>query len=306
MIKTILLALDGSETSEKALPVAAGLARRAKAHLVAAHALDFINTEYTRGKASDWLNENAEDRASNYLDAVAEFTEKTFGVHMSTRIGEGAAVHGLLEQSDAVNADLIVMASHGYGGFTRFWLGSVADRVVRHGHTSVLVVHATEDDTHTPVSDAPFSHILVPLDGSEISEQALGVAAEIARLDGARITLLRVVSHVLAPALTLSPVPLMNLTPMVSAAELEAQMQEYLDELSGRVELNGLNVTRLVRTASLSIAQEILNVVERTGVDLIVMPTHGRGGVSRFMIGSVADKVIRGATVPVLVHKETA
>jgi nucleotide-binding universal stress UspA family protein len=290
MYKDIIVALDGSAASERALPVAAGLARRAGASLTAVHALDYINIEYERcpDPVDSW-SECTYDRALWYLDLLSAEVREKWHVQMKTALVEAEADTALLHMPPANRADLLVMTTHGRGPFDRFWLGSVADRVVRVASCPVLLLNpATIADGMR--DDRPFAHVLVPVDGSGGSERALAFAADLARTNGARLTLL----HVEAPSL----VPALH---DVSFGSTHGD--GYLPGLakSWRHVCPAVEVETIQATGQT--AAHIVDYAARHDVDLIALPTHGRGRLHRFMIGSVADKVIRTSHVPVLVVK---
>jgi nucleotide-binding universal stress UspA family protein len=139
-----------------------------------------------------------------------------------------------------------------------------------------------------------YKHILVPLDGSELAELALADAFSLAQLNEAEVVLLQVISpfdYIVG-----------DTTPMVFADELVKAHQDaalhYLEEITGRKECRNLRVRLAVATGTP--AETIIDYAHREPIDLIVMATHGRSGLRRWVYGSVADKVLRGADVPVL------
>ena len=142
-----------------------------------------------------------------------------------------------------------------------------------------------------------YKHILVPLDGSELAELALVDAFSLAHLNGAEITLLQVIS----------PFDYMvgDAAPMVFTDELVKAHQDaalhYLEEITGREECRNLRVHLAIEIGTP--AETIIDYAQREPVDLIVMATHGRSGLRRWVYGSVADKVVRGASVPVLLYR---
>lgn len=139
-----------------------------------------------------------------------------------------------------------------------------------------------------------YAKLLVPLDGSELAEAALPHAEQVAHHFSAEIILLRVVVSpyaVVAPDLVLA-------TPGLNMAELAAHAQRYLDQVADRLRDRGLNVRTVVTEGP--VAEVIIEHAEALGTDLIVMSTHGRGGISRWVYGSVAERVLQGAPCPVL------
>lgn len=141
-----------------------------------------------------------------------------------------------------------------------------------------------------------FHKILVPLDGSELSESAIPAALEVARRFGASLVLFR--AAVLPEHLMISPVPLAPSAYTHLQDEIVTGTREYLDAAKARLAGEGVPVeTGLV---SGDAATQILEFAETQGVDLIVMCTHGRSGFQRWLFGSVAEKVMRHSACPVL------
>lgn len=291
MYRNIIVPLDGSVAAEEALPVAAGIARRSGSKMTVVHALDFTRADYPGiPETPDSVGENLYDRAAHYLDTVANHVRTTWKVAVDTVLIETDPHTALAHSVPANHADLIVMTTHGRGPFERFWLGSVADRLVREAYGQVLLVRP---GTHADAAhaDQPYAHILVSVDGSENSERAVPLAAELARVSAARITLL----HVATPVLVGAPLD-------AETADAD-ESRDYLERLANGVRL----VCRDVHTETIHtpgpVAMQILDYAKQNGVDLIAIATHGNGCVHRFLIGSVADKIIRASDVPVLVVK---
>jgi nucleotide-binding universal stress UspA family protein len=190
------------------------------------------------------------------------------------------------------------MATHARGGLSRAWLGSVADALVRRGTVPMLLVRPRDERIVTSVL---FRHILVPVDGSALAEDILPLAQTLATLSGAQLTLLRVIAPQRAIARP-APVTRVNAKYM---AEQEAEAVRYLATVSARMTAAGPR-TETTTVVAENPARAILGYAIDHDVDLIAMSTHGLGGVKRFMIGSVADKVLRGAPIPVLLTRLTA
>jgi nucleotide-binding universal stress UspA family protein len=140
--------------------------------------------------------------------------------------------------------------------------------------------------------------VLIPLDGSPEGEEAVEHAVAVARDPGVELVL----AHVVVPVVSLTePVA----QAFVHETELESAAASYLEDVAGRLRARGLAVdTRILRHSQPSRA--ILSCAEEVGADLIAMETHGRGGLTQLLMGSVADKVVRAAPVPVLLHRPRA
>jgi nucleotide-binding universal stress UspA family protein len=282
MFRTILVPLDGSSFAEHALPWALSIARRAPASLdlVRGHVLYALLEP-----ASSWVPydpaTDAEHRyeEQRYLDDTARRLAAVAPVATSTAVVLGLEADGILDYLDAGNADLVVMATHGRGPLGRLIFGSVADCVVRCSTTPVLLIHAREPAPEL-LPEPVVRRVLIPLDGSALAEQVLGPAADLAQVLEAPCELLRVIDP--------------------TDGEVEQEAEAYLKSVAARLRDHGLRVaTRVVagRNAAGSILAEV------RGDDVIALATHGRGGIGRILLGSVADRVIRTATCPVLVYR---
>jgi nucleotide-binding universal stress UspA family protein len=198
--------------------------------------------------------------------------------------------------------DLVVMTTHGHGGVERAWLGSVADQLIRSLNVPVLALRASERGSLTEtVPSVP--EILVPLDGSPLGEAVLEYAAAMARLWGTGLSLVRIVQPVFLstdPALPFPSAYDQELTDLERAAALR-----YLEEICRWLEQQGVKARATILLGG-PIANDILNLARPGQVSLLALATHGRGGIGRLTLGSVADKLVRGADVPVLVVRPKA
>ena len=301
MFQNILVPLDGSPFAESALPLASRLAKSAQArlHLVLAHqpAQVLVGVGEMMAMPGD-LNEALQAHETGYLSQTADrMVQRGFGP-VESHEAVGLAGPELCDEAGRLGADLIVMATHGRGGIRRFWLGSVADYVVRHLATPVLVVHPGREGE--AVEDRPIRSILVALDLSADSEAILGPVVALAQVTQAHVTLLHAVpsyEKMDAPAL---PFPMPKNPAQLGRYQLEAQRS--LDGIAARLRERGLSVAARLATGT-SPATTLLEALEEDRYDLIALTTHGAGGVRRLLVGSVADKVIRRAAKPVLVMR---
>ena len=301
MFQNILVPLDGSRFAEHALPLATRLARsaRARLHLALAHrpVPALVGVGEMMALPGD-LNEELKAREAGYLSDTAERIVSEGVGSVEYHEGEGLAGPELCEQATDLRADLIVMATHGRGGMRRFWLGSVADYLVRHLPTPVLLVHPGRDEER--LDDPAIRGILVALDLSADSEAILEPVTALALVTQAHVTLVHAVGgyeSLESPAL---PFPLPK-NP-VSLLQDQAEAQRRLDQLAARLRDRGLSVSARLVTGT-GAAASLLETLEEYHYDLLALTTHGAGGVRRLLLGSVADKVIRRATKPVLVMR---
>lgn len=308
-IQTILVPLDGSELAEQAIPLAVALARASGAALHLTHVfVPYAERSDMPGMiaANAEFERRLEEERREYLRSVAErvtqqLPGQVYGDAVRTRAIRSpysetvAVVDRLRRVAASLRPELIVMATHARGGVGRAWLGSVADALIRRVNVPTLLVHPRDDAA--PASSLP-RHILVPLDGSELAERSIELAARLAVLGDARVSLLRVVIPQLA-IMTPSAVMQFNIELL---QQRESEARSYLARVAGQLGPAVRSVETSV-VVSENPAREILEWAREHGVELIAMSTHGRSGVRRFMLGSVADKVVRGAQVPVLLTR---
>jgi nucleotide-binding universal stress UspA family protein len=200
------------------------------------------------------------------------------------------------------------MTTHGRGPLARFWLGSVADELVRNSSVPLLLVRPGDHPVNL-AREPVLKRILLPLDGSPLAEQILEPAIALGTLMDADYTLLRVLKPVLPVSYQISGNSMAQMADSVIAQidqihqQLQKEAQDYLDfVIRERLSNRSLPVrTRLALDHHPAAA--ILQEARSWGSDCIALETHGRRGLSRLFLGSVADKVIRGSSVPVLVHR---
>jgi nucleotide-binding universal stress UspA family protein len=214
-------------------------------------------------------------------------------VEVWANVLEGAVADGLVAHARFVKSSLIVLTSHGRGPFSRFWLGSIADEMLRRGPVPLLVQRPTENGLPPIDRDWRPRQILIPLDGSPWSEAIIGPAIELARLMEAGITLL----HVVEPIPVLFPDgPVLEVDKVLQ--EVKTKARTNLELIAERLRKDGISVlTRLA--CDTRVATAILE--ESCAFDLMALATHGRSTLARVVLGSVADKLVRGAEGPVLV-----
>jgi len=292
MLKTILLPLDGSPLAERALSYAAVLARRCEATVVLVEAvLAHTFPGVDPGEAQTEVTTGAE----RYLDTAAGRLSAD-GIVTETHVYYDHPVHAILDAATRRQADLIVMSTHGRGGLSRMLYGSVADQILRRATIPVLLVPSIVE--HAWPADGPVS-LLVPLDGSELATQALQSTELLTEAFGSRVTLLRVVQPV--------PYPLYGegyaYVPYDEDAEV-ADARRYLDGQAARLVERGVCVTTDVAVGEP--ARAIGESARAQDVDVVVMATHGHGGLSRLILGSVATATLRHTTAPLLLVRPAA
>jgi nucleotide-binding universal stress UspA family protein len=299
-METILVPLDGSPFGEHALPAALAIARRRPTRIALAHVHQLIIPTIAAAEAPMFdptPDELMRQQETAYLEDVSRRLGAIWDGPITRTLLEVPVADSLAYHADLIGASLIVLSTHGRGGVARAWLGSVADRLIRLSSVPTLVVRPGPDApdlTHEP----SMRHILIPLDGSALAEQAIELAMGIGRLTQAHYTLVQVVEPVLRSFLIGGAEPTVDVEAEAAAWK---QASEYLDSVATRIRDQGHTVWSEARIGNPAAA--ILESAAVNGADLIAMTTHGRGGVARLLMGSVADKVLRSATVPMLISR---
>jgi nucleotide-binding universal stress UspA family protein len=298
MFRTILVPLDGSSFAEQALPWALSLARRAGANLdlVQVHVPYVVKDPTPRGIPYDpALEDKSKRQVQLYLASTAKWVGAMAAVPMTTAVMAAQEVDGILERLQAHPAHLIVMTTHGRGALGRFFLGGIADALLRRVKVPLLLVRPREP-APTLIPEPVTQDFLIPLDGSALAEQILEPALELARLMDARCTLLRLVE--IRSSLPDAPPGSSGPTGEVHVEEAQA----YLARVARRLRERGRPIQTEVVLAR-NVPDTILEQARRHGGAVIALATHGRGGIGRMLLGSVADKVIQGAAMPVMVYR---
>ncbi len=301
MIKSILIPLDGSPFSEQALPWAACLAKGLGAHLELVRVHDPVppwtiaSEGAVAATAVDPAIRSAEEQ---YLaNSVARLEEGGFA-HVTCRLLDGEVVEQVARHAEDNAFGLVVLATHGRGALSRLWLGSVSDALVRRLTMPLLLIRPTEG-TAIPRAER-FRKILVALDGSAESESAIGPALALAHPSRCEVVLVRVVPPV--PIAGDAGMPAVPLVDEGLTEALTAQATTQVEAVAARLRSPTVAVsTRVV--VEPGVAQAILHEASLAGAELMALATHGARGVRRMVLGSVADKVLRGADRPVLLTR---
>jgi nucleotide-binding universal stress UspA family protein len=296
--RSIAVPLDGSKLAEQALPVAAAIAQaaRARLRLVLVHQLPPPPADQASAKLYVSVEVAVRKSQRAYLRGLATRLGETWGIKVTTVSPTGPVAETLTDWIHEAEPDLVVMTTHGRGAIGRALLGSVADRLVRTLEVPIILLRPEAEAPAQPSGWSPRG-IVVGLDGSRLSEAALPPALELARLFRAPVTLLQVIVPL---AVGVDP-PLAFPTGFDErlTEALRGQAQDYLDSLAGSLRKDGIEVSGVARI-SWNAAGALLELApEHAG--LLAIATHGRGGLKRLVVGSVADKLVRGAQVPVLV-----
>ena len=280
--KRILCPLDFSEASSHAFQYAKAFAECFNAELVLLHVTPNVTEAYT-ALMPDFSMYGFESEKKEIVERLEEFTQDRNG-KLKKIVRFGTAYREILDYAREEDFDLIILGAKGRSNFERLFLGSTSEKVVRASHIPVLTVHPKP-------RGLPIKRILVPIDFSPLSFAALPLVAAIAKRFKAAIYLLHVVEigH-------------------QEDASSQARHYEYFERLKGKLadqwelpqEFEKIETNKFIRHHVGSAGYGILEFAQDWDVDLIAMTTHGRSGLSKVLMGSVTEKVIRIAPYPVL------
>jgi nucleotide-binding universal stress UspA family protein len=284
MFNKVLVTLDGSPLAEAVLPWVPVITEAASSREVTLfNVIEEASPEQLR-VAEGYLKSQADRLTKQALERGVSAPEMHVLSARSPIVGVASTILKFAEDS---GIDLILMSTHGRSGFDRWSMGSVAEKLLKGADIPIFLVRSTETAAMVP---AQLRRILAPVDGSPLAEQAMPHVEQLARSAGAEITLL----YVEAP-----PEPGVDHGPSATAqAQRRKGLLAYMGTLLPGLAEAGLQVKRQIRMGHP--AEEIINEVERSDADLVVMSSHGRTGIARATLGSVADRVLRTSPVPVL------
>jgi nucleotide-binding universal stress UspA family protein len=272
MFERILVPLDGSALAEAVLTPLAPLARRTGALLLP---LRVYRADVSSRMDSSALTLDRRQEAEAYIARMEDYLAAD-GLESRGLVRFGDAAETILDTAEEENASLIALSTHGRSGLSRWVYGSVAEKVLRASRRPVLVVRSFVAASATPVTK-PFGTILLPTDGSACAESVVPAVAALARRFGSRVVVLRVLEE---------------------DGERETAA-DAVQSVTARLAAEGVDgVVALKRGDP---AGQILDACPTYDVDLLAMGTHGRTGPSRWIFGSVTEKVLRAAPIPLLV-----
>ena len=301
MFQSLLVLLDGSHFSERSLPLAEALARASggTVHLVHVH-VPHTPDHFLSHTQFHYEGLDLEQYEARHLREETEYLEGVKArldpaVAVQTALLEGQVAEVVAAHAVQVGADLVLITTHGHTGVSRMWLGSVADALIRLTHLPLLVIHPAKGE-HVPADVVGFRHIMVALDGSELSTRILRPAAALAEASGAVVTLVHVVGS--AAGLGTGAPPLLP----GATGKASERAREYLESQAAGLRERGLTVHVHVE-AHESPGRALAAIADKLEANAIALATHGYGGLKRALLGSVADKVLRSSSLPLLVQR---
>jgi nucleotide-binding universal stress UspA family protein len=294
MYKQMLIPLDGSNVSEQVLPYARSLARKLNLPVELLAVVDVVGL--VASLPADEKS-NVESLIADTWRGSAVFLErisKTFPeVSVKCAVEKGRPGEVLIEKAAADSGTLIAMATHGRSGIDRWLLGSVAEKVLHGTRNPLLLVRATKSGESD--GEAILKRVIVPLDGSLLAEKALPHATVLAKTMNLELMLFRAYTLTQIISTYDDYIPDWNKLEALSKGEATS----YLDQKVRELKQNGLtHISPLVLEGEA--AQQIIDLAKRTANSLVVICSHGRSGVGRWVLGSVAERVVRHSVGPVL------
>ncbi len=293
-VKKVLHPTDFSDASDRALPHALELAGRFGAELTLIH----VRTLFAGEGSAEELSQFDPDEYAEFLEKELQKTSgrvKTDRPARTVLKHSVSAASAILEFSEEGGSDLIVMGTHGRSALGRFFLGSVAEKVVRHSSVPVLTVSPNREGYR---DNPKYSRILAAFDFSEHSKNAVVRAREIAEVYGAQLQILYVVEQGIHPGYyeawreqVASEVP-----------QIAAEARSSITATLGEDALDNVDVFVEVGGGDGRVHREITEFALGSGVDLIVMGTYGLSGVEHILLGSTTERVLRSAPCPVLAY----
>ncbi len=314
MLKRILVPLDGSECAERALTLAAQLARGSDGELLIVRVVSLPPMRLAPygepAQIALALIAQARQDAEDYLEKVAQ-RPLLQGIPVQARTIEGHVTTDILNTARDEHCDIIVISTHGYSGFNRWRLGRVAAHVARHAPVPALIVPARDVELSAPGAYEDM-RVLVALDGSELAEAAIAPALDVAHSlappEQITIHLLEVVEF-FAVMMADTAVTTRESPPSSPAIGAEEQAldaaRDYLEAVIQRIhrEHCGIAVTSTAVLAS-DVAETIIKVAAGDShYDLIAMATHGRGGLQRWAVGSITERVLHTTHLPLIIAR---
>src|SRR5579885_798490 len=313
MFQHILVPLDGSQRAEQAIPIAAQVARASGGSLFFLRVVDTLQELGVYSSlAAIYLQEMLEKErieAAAYLEEITA-SPALVGIKSQSAVFSGSAASLLLHVAQQEDIDLIVLCSHGYTGFKRWALGSVAQKVARYSPIPILLVR--EQNLKLKERIAQGIRALVALDGSPFAEAILYPAAHlVAALSTPGQGELHLVQLVETPTIEEEFGFMLDDDFNYRQTALRAA-GNYLQALRTRLVQDsalpeGVHITwaveecKDVADALIQMAESGRSLLSQKPSDLIALTTHGRGGLQRWIAGSVTERVLHASTLPLLI-----
>lgn len=309
MYTRILTPLDGSDVSEQVLPYTRAFASRLSLPLTLLTAIEPDHPSIGQSLNPELHSHETEahraGHAETYLSSVAASMQGA-GIRSEFVVPRGEPASAIVEDAARDPGTLVAMSSHGRSGFARWWMGSVADKVLHMADNPLLIIRSSSHPSAEP-EVAP-ERLIVSLDGSELAEEVLPHVAFIGSRMGIPVDLVHVTLSEAEYYQSMSmgrrvlPPRLPSFQAFSQNAEIAAR--EYVDDVKRRLQQQGV-ATVEEKLMQGSAADCIVDMATANPHSLVAMTTHGRSGVGRMILGSVAERVVRHSGGPVLLVRAT-
>jgi len=298
MFKRILIALDGSDTAESIVPTVISIAQLFGSWVTLCSVIPHDKSSFNISKSRfiEKIELESKQALTEYLHKLQSRLESK-SINTDIIIKTGNPPHEIIELAENQDYDLIALATKGRSGIMRWMLGSVADHIIGSATTPILLISPTEDIEYSIDKPHKLNSIIIPLDGSKLAESVLPIAESIAIKASAVINLVQVIPTIVQVYLGSEH----QAYPMDILADLEESGHKYLSKIERFLQLKGLNVhSKLIEGEASSSINNYCSTLDQS---IITMTTRGYTGFSRWVLGSVADKIIRHVGEPVLLIK---
>jgi nucleotide-binding universal stress UspA family protein len=282
--RKVLVPLDGSELAERAIPYGKAIAKTKGSELIL-FTVSVASMEQLDRPMKAYLELNVKELQSQ-------------GIKASMAIAYGNVADEIVGFADKNNIDLIIISTHGYSGIKRWVLGSVARKVLYGTCVQVLLIKSKAQK----ISQIELKKLLLPLDGSPFAEAPIPIIEELTKGTKTEIVLTLVCEPPLVPSYGDRPInPTWKTHRDALWAVTQQQASEYLKKVESKLKKQGMKVKSRVIPGELGrVAENIMQAGKKENVDLIIMTTHGRSGVSRWVYGGVANRIVEESLQPVL------
>jgi len=287
--KKILVPLSGSELAEKALPYAKSIAKLKKSQVILFAVSLTIFVDRRDRLFSSYLEVNAKEL-------------NTEGIKTTTATSYGDVAEEIVKYANNNKIDLIVMATHAYSKAKQWMFGSVTQKVLYGTEIPVLLMKSKSLEV-----SAEFNRILVPVDGSSFSESVFPYVEELTKKTNREVLLLHICEQPIVPSYGSHPI---NSTWKKRRDDMWGEMEKlstsYLKKTVAALKKKGVKVkSRVIKAQTGEVVQTITQVSKEENIDLLVIATQGRAGVSRRVYGSVANRIVEELSQPILLIRPT-
>jgi nucleotide-binding universal stress UspA family protein len=310
MINRILVPLDGSTLAEQVLPYVRILAKGLGTPIELFRSVRPQGeglADPAHGLYAHQIGANLRDQAMDYLRPIgSSFSDLDVPISYEVQLGDPAV--GVIGRADQESGTLVAMCTHGRSGLARWMLGSVTGKVLNATESPLLIIRPQSDQR--PAGEIELKTAIVPLDGSDLAEQSLPYVAALAKGLDLDVKLCRVNPSAEEYSVYFEYHPVGGGANVYSgpyeefAREADASAMSYLHDV--RQKLHRQRVWSVEETLLRGrAAGAIVDAAHETPGSLVIMTTHGRSGIGRWLLGSVTDRVVRDSGVPVLVVRNT-